>query len=178
VTTPVLVVVDLLNPFEHEDADALMQRLEDRAPALGRVVDEARRLGWPVVYVNDDHGEGGDPERVVLAAITGRGGSLIAPLAPRPGEPVLLKPGYSAWDRTSLPGLLRGLGAERVVIVGTVIEMCVLESARDARRDGLGTTVVGDASVPLDDEEARRALETLAREGVAVVASLDEIPEG
>jgi nicotinamidase-related amidase len=43
----------------------------------------------------------------------------------------VLKPGYSAWDRTSVRGLLRGLGTERVVIVGTVTEMCVRDSAHD-----------------------------------------------
>jgi nicotinamidase-related amidase len=168
-------VVDLLNPLDHEDADELMRRLTEQAPAIGRAIEGARRRHWPVLYVNDDHGGTGDPERVVLAAITGRGGSLIAPLAPRPGEPVLLKPGYSAWDRTSLPGLLRGLDAATVVIVGTVTEMCVRDSARDARRDGLGVAVVRGASVPLDDEEARATLEKLAREGVAVVEDLDEI---
>jgi hypothetical protein len=82
-------VVDLLNPLDHEDADALLRRLEEQAPALGRAIEGARRRHWPVLYVNDDHG-GGDPERAVMAAITGRGGALIAPLAPRAGEPVLL----------------------------------------------------------------------------------------
>jgi nicotinamidase-related amidase len=58
--------------------------------------------------------------------------------------------------------------------------MCVRDSARDARRDGLEVAVVRGASVPLDDEEARATLEELAREGVAVVGDLDEIagPEG
>jgi hypothetical protein len=55
------------------------------------------------IYVNDRHGRwDGDVPKLVRDAVAGPGGNVASALAPRPGEPFLLKSRYSAFDRTEL----------------------------------------------------------------------------
>ena len=134
----------------------------------------ARGLGWRVVYANDSHEPGDDdPSVLVRRALAGPGGDDIRRLAPIDGEPVVVKPDYSAFDRTAMAGLLEDLGVGRLVIMGAVTETCVRETATDAARAGYDTAVVWAASVPLDDAEERVALEQLERLGVEVLDRFD-----
>ena len=61
------------------------------------------------------------------------------------------------------------MGVSRVVLMGAVLEMCVLESARDAVDAGFDTVVLRPASIPLEGDEAESALAGLVRHGVSVV---------
>lgn len=163
-----LLVVDVLDTFDHPDGDRALARMRERAGALEGALARARRRGWAVVYVNDDHGEPDDPGAVVRKALDGPGGPVIARVAPEPGDPLLLKSGYSAFDGTRLLGLLREGGVARVVVVGAVTEMCVRDSAIDARGHGFATEVLRAAAVPLDAADEREALAELERRGVSV----------
>jgi nicotinamidase-related amidase len=53
----VLVAIDVLNDFEHEDGERLVGSFRERVPALREAIDSARASGVPVVYVNDHHGD-------------------------------------------------------------------------------------------------------------------------
>lgn len=172
-----LIVVDVLNTFDHEDGDVLLRRFADRAPFMARAVARARRRGWHVVYVNDDHGAD-RPGDLIERALAGPGGELVARLAPRDDDPVVLKPSYSGFEETDLAWVLRSLGVREVAIMGAVTEMCVAETAGDAARAGWPTVVLRDASVPLAGTREEDALASLEREGVAVVADPDGAPRG
>lgn len=163
-----LLVVDVLDTFDHPDGDLALERMRERAGALREAIAAARGRGWAVVYVNDDHGEPDDPPAVVRKALEGPGGPVIATVAPESGDPLLLKSEYSAFDGTRLLGLLRGAGVTRVVVVGAVTEMCVRDSAVDARANGFATEVLRAAAVPLDGADEREALSELERRGVTV----------
>lgn len=170
-----LLVVDVLNPFDHEDGDVLLRRFAARVAFMERAIARARRRGWLVAYVNDRHGAE-RPGELLERALAGPGGGLVRALRPRPGDPVVLKPSYSGFDGTDLAGLLRSRGIRRVAVMGAVTEMCVADTARDAIRAGWPAVVVRGASVPLTDAAERDALATLEREGVAVVADPDGAP--
>jgi nicotinamidase-related amidase len=167
-----LVVVDVLSTFDHADAEVLLRRFADRAPFMEHAIARARRRGWRVVYVNDAHGAD-TPDELLARALAGPGGPLVRKLGPRPGDPVVLKPSYSGFDDTDLEWVLRTLGVRRVVVMGTVTEMCVAETAEDAARMGWSTAVLRGASVPLAGTQERDALEALERAGVAVLADPD-----
>jgi nicotinamidase-related amidase len=170
-----LLVVDVLNTFDHDDGDVLLRRFADRAPFMEHAIARARRRGWHVVYVNDRHRADG-PGDLLERALAGRGGQLVARLAPRPGDPVVLKPSYSGFDDTDLAWVLRSLGVREVAVMGAVTEMCVAETAGDAVRAGWSTVVLRGASVPLASTQEQDALASLEREGVAVVADPDGAP--
>lgn len=170
-----LVVVDVFDEFTHPSGGRLLADLRARAPDVAAALARARGCGWPVVYVNDAHGER-EPEALLRRALAGRGAAVVAPLAPRDGEPVLLKTRYSGFDGTALEETLERAGVRRVAVVGTVAEMCVEATAVDAAARGLETWVVGSAAASLDPRERREAFGNLADRGVRVAVTADGLP--
>jgi len=53
-----LLVVDMLNPYDHEDADKLAQSVAAVVPQVSRLIERARDVDVPVVWVNDNYGGG------------------------------------------------------------------------------------------------------------------------
>jgi nicotinamidase-related amidase len=67
----------------------------------------------------------------------------------------------SAFDLTPLPLLLRELGAQRLILVGATTEMCVAQTAIDARERGYKVTVLADACACVDPTAEQTALSNL-----------------
>ena len=166
----VLLIVDILDDFGHDDGDALLASLRERARYVEATLAAARRAGVPLVYANDHHGVwDGDRRRLVAMALDGPGGALIEPLAPDADDRFVVKPRYSAFDLTPLELLLRELGAERVVLLGSTTEMCVAQTAIDARELGFKVTVLAKACATIDERIEQVALEYLEQVAGAFV---------
>jgi nicotinamidase-related amidase len=160
----VALVVDILDDFRHGGGDVLLAAFRERAAGLRSTIEAARRAGVPIVYANDNRGVwDGDRQRLVQEALAGPGGALLTPLAPAADDRFVVKPRYSAFDMTPLEMLLDGLDAERIVLLGAATEMCVAQTAIDARERDLKVTVVADACVYADADLERVALEYLER---------------
>ena len=161
-----LLVVDVLNDFEHDDADTLLESFRERAPRMAAALEQARSSGVPVVYVNDDRAHwDSDAPALVREALGGRGGDVIAPLAPRDGDRILLKHRYSAFDHTALDLLLPSLQVERVLLIGAATEGCVVQTAIDAREHGLKATILAGACATTDEGLEATALRYAADVG-------------
>jgi nicotinamidase-related amidase len=70
---------------------------------------------------------------------------VIDELAPLPDEHQVEKFNYGAFHATTLEPILRSLGVESCVVTGTVTQICVEETARQAFHHGYRTTLVRDA---------------------------------
>ena len=159
-----LVVIDLLQRFDHEDGDALLASLRARLPGLREALARARADGIPVVYVNDLDGRwDSDAPALVRDALAGPGGDALAEVAPREGDRILLKPRYSVFDHTPLVILLRELRIERLLLAGAATEMCVVQSAIDARELGFKVTILARACATTDEGLERLAFEYAER---------------
>jgi nicotinamidase-related amidase len=156
----VLLVVDVINDFRHEDGERLLASFRERHDGMERAIAAARAADVPVVYVNDDQDRwDSDAPGLVRAATNGSpGAAIVARLAPRSGDRVLLKHRYSAFDHTALDLLLARLAAERVVLVGAATEGCVVQTAIDAREHELKATILVDACATTDPDLERAAL--------------------
>jgi nicotinamidase-related amidase len=88
VTGQALLVVDAINHFSHDDADALLGSYHRRVAGMEAGLARARSSRIPVVYANDANGrwDGDGPGHVRDAIERGRGGEVIARLAPAPGS--------------------------------------------------------------------------------------------
>lgn len=145
--------------FDHDDAEALLASFRARGEGMAGAIEAARQAGLPVIYVNDDRDRwDGDAPALAREAADGPGGDVLRKLLPRPGDHVLLKHRYSAFDHTALDLLLEAESAERVVIVGTATEGCVVQTALDAREHGLKATILADACATTDRELESTAL--------------------
>lgn len=154
-----LVVVDVLNPYDHEDADALV---ENMAPAVAPIVELVRRArdrAVPVVYVNDNYGHwNSSSDKLVQAALDGRHPELVEPLRPPDGASFVIKARHSIFYETPLEYLLRQLGVDRIMLCGQVTEQCILYSALDAYVRHFRVAVPTDAVACIDPELADAAL--------------------
>jgi nicotinamidase-related amidase len=158
-TADALVVIDVINDFQHEDGDRLLVSFKERLTAMTETIATARTAGIPIIYVNDERGRWDSDAPALIRAVleSNRGTDIVTCLAPRPGDHVLLKHRYSAFDHTPLDLLLEQLHVDRLVLIGAATEGCIVQTAIDAREHGLKTTIIADACATTDPE-----LETIA----------------
>lgn len=170
-----LLLVDVIKDFLHEDGASLLESYRQRHGALVAAVDAARGAGQAVVYANDNAGPWASdaPQLVRQAVEEGKGGELVAAIAPRKRDTFVLKTGYSAFDETPLASLLRDeLGIDELTVAGTATEMCVFQTVEDALRLGFAVSVLADACATVEPEHERLALEFLERvQGVQIIRS-------
>ncbi|MBI5443635.1 MAG: cysteine hydrolase, partial [Deltaproteobacteria bacterium] len=116
-------------------------------PAVRRLLEEARRREFPVVFANDsflpgDFLFGG---RLKPHALRGTPGAEVIPeLGPAAGDIVLPKRRFSAFYKTDLDQTLRLLGVDTVGICGITTGFCVLSTAFDALSLDFETVIVED----------------------------------
>ncbi len=117
---------------------------------------------WPTHCVQDSDGAQLHPalERELIDAVIDKGQSADTD-------------GYSAFESEELRQLLLEQGVTAVTVVGLASDYCVLNTARDALREGLVVIVDTSATraVDLQPGDGERALEELRSLG-AVVADL------
>jgi len=155
-----LIVIDMLNAYDHEDADALAQSVREQLPQIVELRDQAReRDDVLLVYVNDNH-DAWDVgrEELVERALAGEHHELVEPIAPRDPLPFLPKGRHSIFYQTAVDHLLRIEDVERVILVGQVTEQCILYSALDAYLRGYDVVVPPDAVAHIDETLAKAAL--------------------
>ncbi len=159
-----LIVVDMLNEYDHEDAEVLVESVRTALPAMRGLVDRAAQEETAIVYVNDNYGDwsAGRPE-IVERAIAGRAADLVEPIAPADGTWFISKARHSIFYETQLEYLLREQGIERVVLVGQVTEQCILYSALDAYVRHFNLAVPCDAVAGIHADLADAALRMMER---------------
>jgi nicotinamidase-related amidase len=87
---------------------------------------------------------------------------IIDELSPLPGDLVIEKSGYGAFHETSLAENLHSRGVESVVITGTVTQICVEETAREAFHHGFKTTIARDGVSSFADDLHEATLKNFA----------------
>jgi len=159
-----LVVVDVLNPYDHEDADALVESMAEAVAPIVALVDRARDEGHPVIYVNDNYGHWNSSSQKLLdAALQGRHPELVEPLSPPEDAKFVIKARHSIFYETPLEYLLRQIGIERIMLCGQVTEQCILYSALDAYVRHFEVAIPTDAVAHIDADLAEAALEMMQR---------------
>jgi nicotinamidase-related amidase len=128
-----LLVIDMLNPYEHEDAEPLKRSVEAILGPLAELISDGRRQDTLTVYVNDNHGDwSAAREQLTEQALSGNARALVEPIVPPEDIPFLVKARHSIFYQTPLEYLLGQQGVDRILLCGQVTEQCILYSALDA----------------------------------------------
>ncbi|MEU8119160.1 isochorismatase family cysteine hydrolase [Spirillospora sp. NPDC049024] len=175
VSTSALVVIDMLNPYEHEDADALIESVQEVVDPLRGLLEKARRRDdVRVLYVNDNYGDfSADRKDLIDRALKGRRPDLIEPIVPEPGCGFMSKVRHSAFYGTALEYLLSREKVEQVVLTGQVTEQCILYSALDAYVRHFRLRVVEDAVAHIDADLGDAALRMMESNMRAEIVTAD-----
>lgn len=165
-----LLVIDMQRDFcapggyaAHAGLD--IERLRAPIEPIRRLLVAARRCGLLVVHTREGHRADlsdlpetkrrrteacgapiGTPGPMGRLMVRGEyGNDLIDELQPEPGEPVIDKPGYSAFAHTDLELLLRNRGIRHLILTGVTTEVCVSSTLRHAVDLGFACLTVADA---------------------------------
>ena len=155
-----LIVIDMLNAYDHEDADALAESVEEKLPQIVELRDAAgERDDVMLVYVQDNH-DAWNAERddLVRLACEGKHPELVEPIAPVGRVALLQKGRHSIFYETALGHLLKVEEVERVILTGQVTEQCILYSALDAYLRGYEVVIAPDAVAHIHEAFAKAAL--------------------
>ncbi|MEA2208107.1 MAG: hypothetical protein QOF54_584 [Solirubrobacteraceae bacterium] len=171
-----LIVIDMLNRYQHDDAEPLIESVRETLPAMSRLIERARERDVLTVYVNDNYGDwSAGRAELCQRALDGRDATLVEPILPPPGTPFVTKARHSAFYETQLDYLLRSEKIERVALVGQVTEQCILYSALDAYVRHYAITVARDAVAHIHEDLADAALRMMQRNMRAYVTAAADV---
>lgn len=158
-----LIVVDVLNAYDHEDADRLVASVDEALPNMEALLAQARDRDVLRIYVNDNFDDWTLDRGKLLerAMATEHGRRLVEPLAPDDDVALVLKGRHSIFWETPLAYMLRQHDVGRVVLCGQVTEQCILYSALDAHIRHFHVTVAADACAHIHPDLADAALKMM-----------------
>ena len=157
-----LVVVDMLNSYEHDDAEQLTKSVETIVTPLGDLVARAEDEGVEIIYVNDNYDDwNSSQEELATRALEGARPDLVEPLLPPDSASFVLKARHTIFYMTPLEYLLGQKDIDRLILTGQVTEQCILYSALDAYVRHFEVAVPRDCVASITADGNLRALELL-----------------
>jgi nicotinamidase-related amidase len=171
-----LIVIDMINTYDHDDAELLIPSVKTSLPSVTRLLAHARQREVPVIYVNDNFGQWRSHHGEILeTALRGPHADLVRPVAPDETSLFVIKARHSIFFETPLGYLLNQQGVDHVVLCGEVTEQCVLYSALDAHIRHLNVTVPRDAVAHIHQDLAEAALRMMERNMGARITNADDV---
>jgi nicotinamidase-related amidase len=154
-----LIVIDMLNPYGHEDAEPLTTSVQRMLDDLRVLIDAARDDGLPIIYVNDNHGDWtAGPKDIAQRALLGARPELVEPVLPPDDAAFIVKARHSIFYQTLLEYLLQREGINRLALAGQVTEQCILYSALDGYVRHFEVVIPTDAIAHIDAQLAQAAI--------------------
>ena len=170
-----VIVIDMLNPYDHEDADVLAASVERVIEPISELVERARSAGAELIYVNDNHGDwNSSSEELAQRALEGARPDLVEPLLPPDGADFVIKARHTIFYMTPLEYLLSQREIDHVVLAGQVTEQCILYSALDAYVRHLDVSIPRDGVAHIHEDLAEAALKMMERNMRAEVVSASD----
>lgn len=171
-----LIVIDMINTYDHPDADRLLPSVRKALPAIVRLIGLARERDIPVIYVNDNFGQWRSHHGEILrTALDGPHAELVGPVRPDEKSLFVVKARHSIFFETPLAYLLTQLEVDHVVLCGQVTEQCVLYSALDAHIRHIDVTVPQNAVAHIHADLAEAALRMMERNMGADIVTLESL---
>jgi nicotinamidase-related amidase len=148
------------------------------------VLEAVREAGIAVIHTREGHrpdlfdappsklarghlktgiGDQGPMGRVLVRGEPGH--DIIPELYPKPGEPVVDKPGKGAFYETDLNSMLKNKGIRTLIVCGVTTEVCVNTTVREANDRGYDCLVLSDCVGSYFPEFQRVALEMIKAQG-------------
>ncbi len=170
----VLLLIDVINDFDFEEAESLLEFAEPMAERIAELCERARSVKLPVVYVNDNFGRWRSDFKAQIKhclETTSRGRRIVELLHPKETDYFVLKPKHSGFFSTTLDTLLEYLGAEAIILTGIAANICVLFTANDAYMRDLKIIVPADcvaANTKALNDYAIRQMESVLKADIVL----------
>jgi nicotinamidase-related amidase len=155
-----LIVVDMLNAYEHDDAHALKRSVRAVLPTIVDLVERANdHDDVDLVYVNDVYGHwNAGRAELVERVLESPARDLVEPIVPPEDAIFIVKARHSIFYQTPVEYMLRQQGVRKIILVGQVTEQCILYSALDAYIRHIEVAVPRDAVAHIHQDLAEASL--------------------
>jgi nicotinamidase-related amidase len=160
-----LVVIDMVSPYDFEDAEKVAESAERTIAPIRSLIDTAvGKEDVEVIYVNDNYSDwDSSREHLIENALNGKRPDLVEPILPPDGASFVLKARHTIFYGTPLEYLLWQRDVGNIVLVGQVTEQCILYSALDAYVRHYQVTVPRDCVAHIYEHLAEAAFEMMER---------------
>ena len=183
------LLIDMQNGFIDGASPLCIAGAAATVPACAHALAAAREHGLAVFHVRRAYAADGSDVEAVRWKAWAEGGrplssadpmSLACPseLAPAPGEPVVVKPSWSAFFGTDLDFLLRARGIGTLVLAGTTTPNCVRSTAYDGLARGFNVAVLRDATSSRSPEAQEANLADMEAAGIQLIHTDDFAANG
>ena len=163
-----LIMIDLQNTYtrgvmELEGVQAALDQAEE-------LLSNARDARIPILHIMHDAGAGSPYD------VQDEIGQIVTRVAPRDGEPVIVKAFPNAFTGTDLHERLQAAPGRDLVLAGFMTHMCVNSTARGAFSLGYSPSVVAGATatreLPSADGSSAVSASALQAASLAAIADL------
>lgn len=183
------LLIDMQNGFIDGASPLCIAGAAATVPACAHALAAAREHDLAVFHVRRAYAADGSDVEAVRWEAWAEGGrplssadpmSLACPseLAPAPGEPVVVKPSWSAFFGTDLDVLLRARGIGTLVLAGTTTPNCVRSTAYDGLARGFNVAVLRDATSSRSPEAQEANLADMEAAGIQLIHTDDFAANG
>ena len=183
------LLIDMQNGFIDGASPLCIAGAAATVPACAHALGAAREHGLAVFHVRRAYAADGSDVEAVRWEAWAEGGrplssadpmSLECPseLAPAPGEPVVVKPSWSAFFGTDLDFLLRARGIGTLVLAGTTTPNCVRSTAYDGLARGFNVAILRDATSSRSPEAQEANLADMEAAGIQLIHTDDFAANG
>ncbi|WP_452040067.1 isochorismatase family protein [Adlercreutzia rubneri] len=183
------LLIDMQNGFIDTTSPLCIAGAAATVPACAHALAAAREHGLAVFHVRRAYAADGSDVEAVRWETWAEGGrplsaadpaSLDCPpeLSPAPGEPVIMKPSWSAFFGTDLAALLRARGIGTLVLAGTTTPNCVRSTAYDGLALGFNVAVLRDATSSRSPEAQEANLADMEAVGIQLIFADDFAANG
>lgn len=183
------LLIDMQNGFIDGASPLCIAGAAATVPACAHALAAAREHSLAVFHVRRAYAADGSDVEAVRWETWAEGGrplssadpmSLACPseLAPASGEPVVVKPSWSAFFGTDLDALLRARGIGTLVLAGTTTPNCVRSTAYDGLARGFNVAVLRDATSSRSPEAQEANLADMEAAGIQLIHTDDFAANG
>lgn len=183
------LLIDMQNGFIDAASPLCIAGAAATVPACAHALAAAREHGLAVFHVRRAYAADGSDVEAVRWETWAEGGrplsaadpaSLDCPpeLSPAPGEPVIMKPSWSAFFGTELAATMRQQGIGTIVLAGTTTPNCVRSTAYDGLALGFNVAVLRDATSSRTPEVQEANLANMEAVGIQLIFTDDFAANG
>ncbi|WP_418980234.1 isochorismatase family protein [Adlercreutzia equolifaciens] len=183
------LLIDMQNGFIDTTSPLRIAGAAATVPACAHALAAAREHGLAVFHVRRAYAADGSDVEAVRWETWAEGGrplsaadpaSLDCPpeLSPAPGEPVIMKPSWSAFFGTELAATMRQQGIGTIVLAGTTTPNCVRSTAYDGLALGFNVAVLRDATSSRTPEVQEANLADMEAAGIQLLHTDDFTTNG
>ncbi|KAF7901508.1 hypothetical protein EAF00_003729 [Botryotinia globosa] len=191
-STTALVIIDMQKDFASAEGYLAKQNIDNKpildiVPNIRKLLDTCRAKGYPIYHTREGHrpdlstlsereryrsknnssglgiGDRGPLGRLLIRGEKGH--EIIDELAPLSNEPVIDKPGRSAFQHTEFRLMLNIKGIKNLIICGVTTDVCVTSTMRDANDNNFDCVLVKDACAAGVLENHKSAVASITEEG-------------